>query len=135
MYGIDKTLLVPLVQPSVDIVQGQVSAKCPLLALVPPSCREGLQPGPPPVSPVHAHGAEKRCYFGLKQVWHARLCMPGWYSSLAMLAGEGDCSRKALPQAAVVWPGAEQGLLLQLHVQSCQDAAGQPDSRCSRRPI
>ena len=26
MYGIDKTLLVPLVQPSVDIVQGQVSA-------------------------------------------------------------------------------------------------------------
>ncbi len=25
VYGIDKTLLVPLVQPSVDIVQGQVS--------------------------------------------------------------------------------------------------------------
>lgn len=28
VYGIDKTLLVPLVQPSVDIVQGQVSRQC-----------------------------------------------------------------------------------------------------------
>ena len=28
VYGIDKTLLVPLVQPSVDIVQGQVSQQC-----------------------------------------------------------------------------------------------------------
>lgn len=31
VYGIDKTLLVPLVQPSVDIVQGQVSScSCPI---------------------------------------------------------------------------------------------------------
>ena len=28
VYGIDKTLLVPLVQPSVDIIQGQVSRHC-----------------------------------------------------------------------------------------------------------
>jgi hypothetical protein len=32
VYGIDKTLLVPLVQPSVDIVQGQVSG--PVIALL-----------------------------------------------------------------------------------------------------
>ena len=32
VYGIDKTLLVPLVQPSVDIVQGQVCG--PVIALL-----------------------------------------------------------------------------------------------------
>ena len=47
VYGIDKTLLVPLVQPSVDIVQGQVSGNAvvhpPLLSQVLPPCRSDRQ--------------------------------------------------------------------------------------------
>ena len=61
MYGIDKTLLVPLVQPSVDIVQGQVNAECLLLALVPASC-SCLSP----VSPAYAQCAELHCQQTLK---------------------------------------------------------------------
>lgn len=38
VYGIDKTLLVPLVQPSVDIIQGQVCRLWLATVHSPPSC-------------------------------------------------------------------------------------------------
>lgn len=96
VYGIDKTLLVPLVQPSVDIVQGQVSGPDLFLsayALISQShtlsCTSNLNCAVNLWSMTEIR-ANLHIYLK-KQSW---LCM----------TGEGNCSREAISQAFAVWP-------------------------------
>ncbi len=99
VYGIDKTLLVPLVQPSVDIVQGQVSE--PDLSLLFLAAYAFI---------LLTHNLS--CTSNLKRVvslWSMTTSQANMriyltkQSQLCMI-GEGNCSREAISQAFAVWP-------------------------------